>query len=269
MKNRNMNSIKASLLAVSGIAALSLSAVASAVSCGDTITTAESLTGDILGCASHPALVIDAGGSLDMAGYHLSCDGSGIGIQLKDSDRVLEDTVGGSTITNCNNGVSAEGDGSHQIFDITASSNSIAGIALWSSGNTVEASDASGNGGMGIRVMGDGNRVRYSVASSNGLQGIKIVGDNTLIRFNETILNMSSGIVIDSGDGGIVANNLSDNNGVNGIMMLGLGQVGYLIIGNTAENNAGADLADHNHPACTGNVWIRNTFGSANDACIN
>ncbi|WP_255422763.1 hypothetical protein [Microbulbifer sp. A4B17] len=41
MKNRNMNPIKAALLTVTGVASLSLSAVTSAVSCGDTITTAE------------------------------------------------------------------------------------------------------------------------------------------------------------------------------------------------------------------------------------
>ncbi|WP_157954145.1 NosD domain-containing protein [Microbulbifer sp. A4B17] len=203
-----------------------------------------------------------------MNGYTLSCDGDGIGVRLTDSDTVLEDTAGGGSIENCNNGVSAEGGGGHSIYDINATANFIAGIALWSSGNSVETSYANGNWGMGIRLMGDGNRVRNSEAMGNSLQGVKIVGNDSLIQLNDTSSNGASGIAIDGGDGGIIADNLSDNNGTHGIKMLGLGQVGYLIIGNTAMGSGGADMADDSFPARNGNVWIRNDFDTANNACI-
>ncbi|MCO1336722.1 right-handed parallel beta-helix repeat-containing protein [Microbulbifer sp. OS29] len=268
MKNGNINSLRVALLSVAGAASLALSGVASAVSCGDTVTAPAVLTGDIAFCASNPAVTIKDAGTLDLNGYTVSCAGSGIGIKILGADRTLEDTAGGNSIANCDTGVSVEGDGGHLVQEVNATGNFVSGIALWSAGNTLEFSTSNGNFGMGVRVMGDGNRVRNSDMTGNSLQGVKIVGGNTLLRFNDTSFNVTSGIVVAEGSGGIIAENISDGNGTNGIMILPYGQVGFLIVGNTATGNAGADLADHNTPPCTGNVWIRNTFDTANHACI-
>ncbi|GAA5441963.1 hypothetical protein Misp06_00124 [Microbulbifer sp. NBRC 101763] len=269
MKNVSVNPLKAVLLTVAGAASISVSGIASAVSCGDVLTSATVLSGDILSCAINPAVTLKEGASLDLNGYTISCDTPvGIGVRLVGAGRVLEDTAGGGSIEGCATGVSAEGDGGHFIMGVSTTLNSLSGVTLWSTGNTLEASYANGNTGMGIRLMGDGSQVRTTEATGNTLMGVKIVGNNSLLRDNDTSSNGASGIVVAEGNGGIIAENLSTDNGVNGIMMQPFAQTGWLIIGNDAAGNTGNDLMDQNVPACTGSVWVLNTFDNANDACI-
>lgn len=269
MKNVSVNPLKAVLLAVAGAASISVSGVASAVSCGDVLTSPTVLSGDILSCAINPAVTLKEDASLDLNGYTISCDTPvGIGVRLIGTGRVLEDTAGGGSIEGCATGVSAEGDGGHTITGVTTTANSLSGVTLWSAGNILEASYANGNTGMGIRLMGDGSQVRTTEATGNSLMGVKIVGNNSLLRLNDTSSNAASGIVVAEGSGGIIADNISTANGVNGIMMQAFGQTGWLIVSNDAAGNAGNDLVDLNVPPCTGSVWVLNTFDNKNDACI-
>ncbi|WP_444929848.1 right-handed parallel beta-helix repeat-containing protein [Microbulbifer sp. SSSA002] len=268
MKNGNMNPLKILLITAAGTTGLSLAAAASAVSCGDVITTAETLTGDILHCDIHPALLIKDNGSLDLNGHTVSCDGDSTGIRLSGFNRVLHDSTGLGSVENCNNGVSAEGEGGHQIVDINTTGNFISGITLSSSNNSLKTSIANANLGIGIRVIGDGNHVRSSEATGNSLQGIKVTGASNYIRLNTASNNTQSGIAISGGTGSLISENLAEDNHTHGIILLGDGEVGNMVADNVASNNTYTDLSDRSTLPCFENIWSNNDYTTSNETCI-
>ena len=64
----------------------------------------------------------------------------------------------------------------------------------------------------------------------------------------------------------LINGNTASNNGTAGIAVFVIAQ-GNLIVGNTAQNNGSADMLDGN-PNCDANKWVGNTFGTANQPCI-
>jgi parallel beta-helix repeat protein len=88
---------------------------------------------------------------------------------------------------------------------------------------------------------------RNNTATNNGTGGVgsgfEVSADNCRIAENTATDNTDQGIEVSSTNNQI-ANNEALNNGLD-------------------------DLFDGNGPTCDANVWTNNTFGSANEACIN
>ncbi|MCO1336864.1 right-handed parallel beta-helix repeat-containing protein [Microbulbifer sp. OS29] len=268
MKFGSIDSLKLVFLAIAGIPIVSLSSSTFAVSCGDTVTEPEVLDKSIEVCLTSPAVTITDSGTLDLNGYIISCSGSGIGVRILGTGRILNDSVGGNSIESCETGVSAEGNGAHFIQGINAADNTLSGITLTSNSNFVLDSSSNKNAGIGLRVLGDFNQVINSEMSDNLFPGIEIVGNSSVVNSNVTSSNAVSGIVIFGSDNSLIVGNTSNDNGTNGILMEAYSQQGNVITGNTTIDNVGNDLSDQNSPPCVGNVWIANIFGDANDACI-
>ena len=205
--------------------------------------------------------------------------GDGIAIVGSDHNSILN-----SNITNNGpfSGVSMVGDSdSNEIEDNVISSNNVA--------NT---------GDDGVRVEGPGanqNVVRGNNVSGNGLDGIAIFADqgtgnlNTgnVIELNTVNANGFGLLAARPGDGirlfiraddNIVQNNTVNGNAGHGIFAQystsqSRGAQSNDFFSNAALNNNRAgrastfDLTDQN-PTCDGNVWVSNTFGTANQACI-
>lgn len=114
-------------------------------------------------------------------------------------------------------------------------------------GNTVVRNSASGNGAAGIYVgpRSDENTISYNRATNNGSDGIAI---GLAVRYDEDqreVRDASGNLVTIAGSGG--RNNTLEHN--------------------RATGNNRWDGADEN-PGCDNNRWVRNRFGTVNQACV-
>ncbi|WP_444916427.1 right-handed parallel beta-helix repeat-containing protein [Microbulbifer sp. JMSA003] len=256
-------------LLVSAILALPFVSVA-AVECGDTITSAEILTEDLLNCSGTPALTIEGPtGSLDMNGFTLECGGgSSRGIDVLGSAAVLSNGV----VDGCAIGIFVDGDGFHSIQTMTVQDGIDVGIWLISENNIVNGSTATGFFNRGIEIQGSNSQVigNFLIDNQGGTSsGILINGDNSFVAQNICDNNNGEGIVIDPSSGGLVVQNIVTNNGQTGISMEGGGQSDYLITGNIATGNPDGDLVDSNPDACMStNLWYGNIFDTADPSCL-
>ncbi|WP_444925919.1 right-handed parallel beta-helix repeat-containing protein [Microbulbifer sp. TRSA002] len=269
MKTECANLARLTLLTISGVSAFSLAGAAFAVSCGDTVTTPETLDASIVACAISPAVTITDAGSLDLNGFSISCDGTGTGVSLTGIGRILSDTTGTGSIENCETGVNAQGTGSHFIQGINSTNNTLSGITLTSAANLILDSTSDINSGIGLRMLGDYNQVINSQMNSNALPGIEIVGSGSVVNGNTVSSNVVSGIVVFGSNNTTISGNTANDNGTNGILLEAYNQMNVLVVGNTAKGNTGNDLNDQNVPPCSGSIWISNVFEDANDTCIN
>ncbi|WNZ57589.1 right-handed parallel beta-helix repeat-containing protein [Microbulbifer sp. MKSA007] len=256
-------------LLVSAILALPFVSVA-AVECGDTITTAEILTEDLLNCSSTPALTIEGPtGSLDMNGFTLECGGGSTrGIDVLGIAAVLSNGV----VDGCATGILVDGDGFHSIQTMTVQNGIETGIWLISENNIVSGSTATGFFTRGMELDGANNSaVRNFLIDNQGgaSRGLYIGGDNAFVAQNFCDSNNEGGIVIGPSSGGLVVQNIVTNNGQTGISMEGGGQSDYLITGNIATGNPDGDLVDSNPDACMStNLWYGNIFDTADPSCL-
>src|SRR5262245_16313459 len=83
-------------IALAALAALLLAEPCGAVVCGDVITRAEKLTGNLT-CTTNPGVVVQQGGSLDLNGFTLACNGTQVGVALSGVGTKLSNGV----ITGC------------------------------------------------------------------------------------------------------------------------------------------------------------------------
>lgn len=256
-------------LLVSAILALPFVSVA-AVECGDTITTAEILTEDILNCSSTPALTIEGPtGGLDLNGFTLECGGgAAIGIEVLGNSAVLSNGM----IDGCNIGIFVNGDGFHSVQSMTVQDGLSTGIWLVSENNIVNGSTVTGAFDRGIDLNGANNSaIGNSLVDNLGapFSGITISGDNAFVAQNFCDENNEGGIVIEPSSGGLVVQNIVTNNGQTGISMEGGNQSNYLVTGNIATGNPDGDLVDPNPDACMStNIWYGNIFDTADPSCL-
>lgn len=122
---------------------------------------------------------------------------------------------------------------------------------------------------LGILLGGSGGNhlLHQLTVSGNQFTAIDLSnGGNRVLRNN--LSNNSTGILVfGSSDNTIVGN--TTNNNLVGITVTG-GSQSNRLLRNTALGNSLVDLRDLNIlPSCDNNVWQNNTFGTANDACIN
>ncbi|WP_445355746.1 NosD domain-containing protein [Microbulbifer sp. EKSA008] len=247
------------------------------VQCGDTITTAEIMTEDILFCTAMPPITISVpSGNLDMNGFTVHCAELPVlntGIILSGQGAFLSN----GTIENCYTGVSAEDSGFHGIYNILVQTNEI-GISLTSNHNFVSGSTILSNTEMGISSDGDFNSILSNEILGNEKDSIVIQGDNVLVSQNTIepeaagLITGMNGIVIGSSSGGIITQNTVLDIEFSGILMQEFAQTNYLITGNRViggDISLGFDLNDANADACTSsNTWISNTFTTANPNCL-
>ncbi|WP_444927065.1 right-handed parallel beta-helix repeat-containing protein [Microbulbifer sp. TRSA002] len=257
-------------LLVSAVLALPFVSVA-AVECGDTITTAEILTEDLLNCSGTPALTIEGPtGSLDMNGFTLECGGGSTrGIDVQGNAAVLSNGV----VDGCAVGIFVIGDGFHSVQSMTVQDGINTGIWLVSEYNIVSGSTVTDGYTIGIEVSGESNSAigNFLVEGNQAapFRGIAINGNNAFVAQNFCDNNSQGGIVIQPSSGGQVIQNSVTNGGQTGISMEGGGQSDYLVTGNIATGNPDGDLVDSNPDACMStNLWYGNIFDTADPSCL-
>lgn len=205
---------------------LAWSGAAHAVTCGDTITTSATLTGD-LSCGTEPALTIGSGGSLNMNGFKVTCSGACEGIILAGgknrlSNGVVEncpcravglDGTGGHQITNVLARGSEEGfsgaTGGNKLKNCSALANTQTGVNLTgdknsltrvATGDNPEGISVSGNGNklseiasadsyLGITVFGNGNKLQKSSVAEAVQRGIGVFGDKNTVQTSQALGN--------------------------------------------------------------------------------
>jgi parallel beta-helix repeat protein len=143
-------------------------------------------------------------------------------------------------------------------------------LVVGSNRNLIGGNDIVGNGNYGIALTSptaggpaasgsNGNElVKNNVSSTKSGPGMRIgVGDTNIVADNITNSNSADGIVIQSADN-LVQQNTANNNLDHGILANGPGAVGNSLRTNTARGNR-VDLQDDNLLSCV-NTWKKNTF---------
>jgi parallel beta-helix repeat protein len=156
-----------------------------AVECGEVLTGVERLDRDLI-CTTEPALTV-RGGTLDLGGHAVICDGPIEGIVLDgDGAQVLNGAV-----TGCQFAVLVEGAGNHLVTDVTAS---VQDPVL------DDEEDAEG-----LRVSSDGNRLARNRVLLGGTNAIRINGAGNHVVGN-TVSGSERGIRIDGMENDVVDN---------------------------------------------------------------
>lgn len=110
------------------------------------------------------------------------------------------------------------------------------------------------------------NAVVLSVTANNNVEGISVFHSSGVTLAQDTVLdNFSFGIELEISSHNRVLRNTVTGNTVVGIDVLS-GSTQNQIDSNTATQN-GIDLKDGN-ANCDSNQWLANTFGTANQGCI-
>ena len=192
---------------------------------------------------------------------------SGIGIHLLNRTGVH---VNGGTVQDCNVGVllgdafANTGGGSDNHLNGIVVRNSLIGA-----GTSVEGDGIVINNGVNNHV--NNNQVN-NVGGSFLSVGIRLWGGSDNEVTGNTVQSLKpgtlppAGLLLQGADNTAVHGNRVSNNPGNGIWAQ-IGALGNFISGNTALNNSGDDLRDDNTD-CDNNIWQGNTFGTANQGCI-
>jgi parallel beta-helix repeat protein len=265
---------------------------AAAVTCGDVLTGPGTfrLEQDLV-CSTTPALTVRDGATLDLRGHTVRCAELDNGIALAGTAaRLLNGTV-----TGCNDGVALTG--SRHLVKRVRSTFNVRGFVAEDGlmGARLDRSSAEYNGAGGFLITGDDNVLTRNAAFGNGDVAVFVIGDGNTLSRNATNGNCiiggctaayviagdgndvtrngatgeDTGFLVMSGYGGATANSLTRNKALFSFLAGIVVQVGAS--GNTLERNtasgAGVHLVDFNED-CDGNVWRRNVFETANQACI-
>jgi large repetitive protein len=220
-------------------------ALASHVSCGDTITTDTMLDSDLLNCPN-TGIVIGADNiTLDLNGHTIDGDGKlqedcaeicDTGVVNDGYSRV---TIQGGSVRDFAVGAFVLGASSNRLRRLSASRNLFVGLLVVESTATqVEQNSASDNGrttnGTGIVVFAShDNRIERNMVSRNGDEGMFIgESDNNRIVRNLVADNVFAGIAMEGDDHNELSGNRVLRNG-DGIIVIG--------DGNTITRNHVAD----------------------------
>jgi parallel beta-helix repeat protein len=164
---------------------LTTTASVAAVECGEVLTGVERLDEDLI-CTTDPALTL-SGGTLDLGGHTVICDGIIEGIVLDgDGAQVLNGAVAG-----CQFAVLVEGAGNHLVTNLTAS--------------VQDPVLDDEEGAEGLRVSSDGNRLVRNRVLLGGTNAIRINGAGNHVVGN-TVSGSERGIRIDGIENDVVDN---------------------------------------------------------------
>lgn len=187
-------------LTLAALAALLMTEPCAALTCGENITDAQTLTADLV-CTTGTGLLIRDGGSLDMNGFALRCDTSMTnGIELIGKGSSLSN----GAVIGCSIGVLVNGnkekirnvvasDGStgfsivnvdNQVQDCAAVGNDNRGFYVGAPRNSLSGIVARGNGGAGVTIFGTDSKLSDLTISGGGtnVPGIELSGQDNQIR---------------------------------------------------------------------------------------
>ncbi len=220
--------------------------------------------------------------TLDLKGFELSSTGNGTGILLLNTANKSTVEGSGGLIDGWDTGVEARSN-KVTIHNLDLEDNTV-GLFL-NKANKCDVSDLTAdNGGTGIVMKGvqDGTLSSFRADDNTGGFGVwlRSSNNNDQVTDGEASNNGKTGIFLGCSSSGptgakcgvpgtkntTVARNTADDNG-NGGIALDLGNNKNDINNNDASGNSGFDLIDKN-PNCDKNNWSGNSFGSANQGCI-
>ncbi|WP_444916741.1 NosD domain-containing protein [Microbulbifer sp. ANSA003] len=206
-------------------AAISTSINSYAVTCGGSITTAETLTED-LNCTTNFAFsIVGPSGSLNMNGFTVTCPlTANNGIVLGG----FFARISSGTVENCNNSITLTGDGSHQVVDVDIVNPTSTALFVRSDHNFISGVQIQSNvpdSNFGIRIENnDFNQVFGNTVDGMDNVGVQIEGSSNSVSGN-IITNTSDtngsgvGISIEPpGSSNIVTSNIIDQSAGEGIL---------------------------------------------------
>ena len=169
-----------------GVLLLTAAGGAEAVECGAVVTGTEQLQEDLI-CTTDPALTL-SGGSLNLRGHAVVCDGTVEGVVLEGEGARLSNGV----VAGCEMAVLVEGDGRHVVAGVTVS---------------VEDPDPDDDASAeGVRVSSNDNRVLNSQVLLGGTNAVRVNGDRNRV-FGNTVGAAERGVRVD-GAANVVARNV-------------------------------------------------------------
>jgi parallel beta-helix repeat protein len=139
------------------------------------------------------------------------------------------------------------------------------------SGSTVTGNLLTGNG-IGIVLVSSNNNALAGNAATGNAEGFEIdFSSNNTLSGNTASGNRYDGIFLFGSNNNVLTGNSASDNGFLGILLKGSNS-GNTLTGNTATGNGTSgngyfDLYDGS-PNCGSNTWTNNTFGTANQPCI-
>jgi len=240
--------------------------------CGTVISTPGDyqLANDLVNCPQDGIDIVSSNVHLILNGHQISGSGGaaqgnvltygiavGIGVPTGVSNVKIN---GPGTISNFGQGgVGFEGVSSSSVVGVTSTGNKF--------GFNVNAAFGAGN----PSLRSTGNKFNGNTATANAGHGFTLNGaDQNTFRGNDSSGNGSvfgaEGFLLFDATGNVVEGNTFDQNSEDGVKAVaGIG-INNTIRGNSAQGNSSFDLEDDNG-GCA-NVWQGNTFGSANQPCI-
>ena len=240
--------------------------------CGTVISTPGQyqLANDLVNCPQDGIDIVSSNVHLVLNGHQISGSGGaaqgnvltygiavGIGVPAGVSGVKIN---GPATISNFGqSGVGFEGVSSSFVVGVTSTGNKF--------GFTVNAAFVAGN----PNLRSVGNKLNGNTATANAAHGFTLNGaDQNTFRGNESSGNGlvfgGEGFFLFVATGNVVEGNTFDQNTRSGVLAQASLGINNTIRGNSAQDNSGFDLEDDNG-GCA-NVWQGNTFGSANQPCI-
>ena len=225
--------VRVALIALSTLLA---AAPGHAVMCGDTINDAQTLTADI-SCGLDPVVTINEGGSLDMAGFKITCFGPIDGVALAGAGAKLSNgfitgcshsgvlaSAGGHKIENVVVSSSGTGfsipSGDNKISNCTALNNVGQGFYMTTAGNSLSRIMAKGNAGGAIVAPSGGHKITdVSISNSGSAVGIALTGDGSKVS-NVRISGGSEGLTV-----------IGNSNKISEVTSLKPGTRGFRIVG--------------------------------------
>jgi hypothetical protein len=208
-------------------------------SCGDTVVTNTTLvspsadpvngdpvvsTADADFCAGDGLLMAPPSLTritLNLGGNAIRGSGSGIGLRIVGTG--VRVNIRNGTLRNFETGLTNIGSitGDARIREISAIQN-VHGINLEGNSHEVDTNQALDNSDTGLRVAGNSNVLIFNQVSRSGNNGIEVIGDRNRLATNRMNRNIGSGMVVD-GANNIVDHNTTENNGIDGIQLVGNG----------------------------------------------
>ena len=217
------------------VAIMSVAAPAAGqVACGGTVGPGGTftMTGDILACASDPALRVVGKVVLDMAGHRLSCAPGGafvVGISIEGKDATLRN----GSVENCTFGIGVFGLGRHTVRDVTVY-----------------------RGLVGIAVTTDRNKLLRNGVHDTSANGFSVSGSDNVLNGNAVVAS-PTGFLIQGLRNSFIGNVASDNDA--GFEASGSGDT--LLEQNIAEgNDTGFRVGD-----ASSNVKLRRNVATGSD----
>ena len=252
------------------------------IDCGDTIParTKVVLTGDVGPCTGAPSLRLEAGASLDLAGFTFFCEAPGTGIVLDGKGARLQNGV----ISDCFRNVILVGEGNHQVANIVTTGGRV-GFLVESSKNRISNGTSidpvdTGFGFLGgFDVTGDQNRLTDTLSSGSPEIGYRVNGNRNQLTNAVAINSTESGLVV-SGTGNKITGGGSTSSGINGLELTGeASTIKQFRAANNAQNGIrissenskvqqctalanGLDLVDTSAD-CGTNSFRKNLFGTS------